>query len=1088
MKRRRDGREVYKNTKRDEQSITTRGNNWRVVEEFRPAAPRSPTKAGHTDIFDELMGFDEDSPLEPNPPIIAEGPAALKIKSKKKAKRYENSDYPVKSWIPFRDDYLDGLLTLKGRGPWWSAGCTVCEQPNASWRCEDCFGNRLFCEACVIEKHRDEPLHLLEEWDNGYFQRRTLGELGQTFPIGHRAGMDCPRSYLGAPRPMVILHNNAIHTIKVEFCYCDDAPSDVAQLLNVGWFPATHKDPSTAATLSLLDRFHKLNLQARLPAYDFYNTLVLITDGAGLKKPPNRLPQFMNMIREFRHLEMCKRCGRGHHPEGIATTQPGELCVECRACPIPGVNLPDDWRDAPPEIAWIYRLILSEDANFKMKGRDRSSREKDPTLGPGWAYMVASDLYLSYLVKHINEDEISHCVAFAALWSANNKCAKGLRASGVGSVSCSRHEIFRPQGTGDLQKGERYSNMDYLFFSSIVGITLLTVIASYDIACQWGRTFWTRASKMPDRLKLPDWLEIIFKVPKFHLPPHVKKCHSPFSFNYTRGVGRTDGEGVERNWSWLNWAARSVSVMGPGSREDTIDDLCGFSNWKKTVDLGNSLLRKMVLAIPQAMIHSRAFHSFTTGLQDGHEEDLQKWEQMVRDWEADSDDCEDPYDYAEVEANTMADVLRRLAEEEHARVSREGVPVMLIKPGPFLIAGLEIQETQAALLLEAKRVNRTTIQATTLQRSRTVLLGKIKALHDIQDTYMPGLSTWLAQQKPALPTGSNAKPETIPIYLPSSLPAAAREAVCSAALVQQEEELRQAQAGESLRDLRAGLRTRTFAHQFRRKHMSGQGMYSRSRELLDGIEDRIRTAATRYRAAREALLALRGPGTWESELQELKQTDVRGMNERGLNDEEKEENRKARALAGLSAEADGGDIDEYGEAVELTVLFSLEPGEGRRNLSWIWYTASNGDLDVGADGALHEDIRVEWAKARARAGRWREELILVDEEMRRVLEFCAYKARWWEARLEPQRDPDRGEISPELAEGQRAYALAQIAREREWQATWEKKWAAVRERAKLVMRDHIVDASLLVPLEVELDDVLEEEDGYDDFGEEDDLL
>ncbi|KAF8210749.1 hypothetical protein K438DRAFT_1475227, partial [Mycena galopus ATCC 62051] len=51
--------------------------------------------------------------------------------------------------------------------------------------------------------------------------------------------------------------------------------------------------------------------------------------------------------------------------------------------------------------------------------------------------------------------QINHCVSFAALWSANNKLAKGLHASGVGSVSCSRHKMFRALGMGDLQRGER---------------------------------------------------------------------------------------------------------------------------------------------------------------------------------------------------------------------------------------------------------------------------------------------------------------------------------------------------------------------------------------------------------------------------------------------------------------------------------------------------------------------------------------------------------------------------------------------------------------------------------------------------------
>ncbi|KAJ7360906.1 hypothetical protein DFH08DRAFT_684340, partial [Mycena albidolilacea] len=460
---------------------------------------------------------------------------------------------------------------------------------------------------------------------------------------------------------------------------------------------------------------------------------------------------------------------------------------------------------------WIYRLMVSEDANFKMKGRDRSSREKDPTLGPGWAYMVASNKYLSYLVKHIHEDEISHCVSFAALWSANNKCAKGLRVSRVGSVSCSRHEVFQPLGTGDLQRGECYSNMDYLFFSSLIRVMLLTVVASYDIACQWGRNFWKRTKGMPESLQLQDWVQIIFKVPKFYLPLHVKKCHSPYSFNYTKGVGRTDGKGVECNWSWLNLAARSVSVMDPGAWEDTIDDLCGFSNWKKTVVLGNSSLRKMVLAIPQVMIHSRAFHSFTAGLREGHEEDLTKWKRKVREWEMDSGASESPYECAEVEATTMADVLARLAAEEHVSLVCDGASALVVKPGPFLITGIEIQQSQAALVLEAKWKNRTTIQATTLQRSRTLLLGKVQALHDIQDTYMPRLRTWIAQQSPPLPTGSNAIPEMIPIYLPSLLPVDVRQAVCVSDLVEQEDALRNAQADEALQDVRAGLRTRTFA-------------------------------------------------------------------------------------------------------------------------------------------------------------------------------------------------------------------------------------------------------------------------------------
>jgi hypothetical protein len=44
---------------------------------------------------------------------------------------------------------------------------------------------------------------------------------------------------------------------------------------------------------------------------------------------------------------------------------------------------------------------------------------------------------------------------------------------------------------------------------------------------------------------------------------------------------------------------------------------------------------------------------------------------------------------------------------------------------------------------------------------------------------------------------------------------------------------------------------------------------------------------------------------------------------------------------------------------------------------------------------LDADLHVEWAKSRARATRWTEEIDLVVEEMCRTLGFFEWKARWW---------------------------------------------------------------------------------------------
>jgi len=133
--------------------------------------------------------------------------------------------------------------------------------------------------------------------------------------------------------------------------------------------------------------------------------------------------------------------------------------------------------------------------------------------------------------------------------------------------------------------------MDYVFTSSIVGSGMQSIVVSYNITCQWGIKLLSRinAPSMPDSLHLPALTSLDLFVPKFHLPAHTPKCHAPFSFNFACGVGRTDGEGVERNWSILNGIASSVSMMGPGGRWDTIDDFCNFANWRKTAILRMSL-------------------------------------------------------------------------------------------------------------------------------------------------------------------------------------------------------------------------------------------------------------------------------------------------------------------------------------------------------------------------------------------------------------------------------------------------------------------------------------------------------------------
>jgi hypothetical protein len=108
------------------------------------------------------------------------------------------------------------------------------------------------------------------------------------------------------------------------------------------------------------------------------------------------------------------------------------------------------------------------------------------------------------------------------------------------------------------------------------------LVFSYDIACQYAIKFWERMAKMPEamHLKLPP-ADVWWMVPNFHLPDHLTKCRSPFSFHWMRGAGMTNGEGIEQNWAFSNGAAPSTRLMGPGSRQATLEDVFGFHNYDR---------------------------------------------------------------------------------------------------------------------------------------------------------------------------------------------------------------------------------------------------------------------------------------------------------------------------------------------------------------------------------------------------------------------------------------------------------------------------------------------------------------------------
>lgn len=176
---------------------------------------------------------------------------------------------------------------------------------------------------------------------------------------------------------------------------------------------------------------------------------------------------------------------------------------------------------------------------------------------------------------------------------------------------------------------------------------------------------------------------------------------------------------------------------------------------------------------------------------------------------------------------------------------------------------------------------------------------------------------------PSLPdTNSTPFPELWPLVLPSVVPLRLRPAgSLGESLAAIERRLRFAQATDALSDLCQRICVRSHLLRYKKNQVSGQQQSTRANALLRTAENKIKTAAERYRRARKAHLALLDGASNEdtAHLRELKDGDIRALDDSEINPNAHQ---------------------------------AHQQGEGYRQLSWIWMqtggvTEGSAKLDAG---------------------------------------------------------------------------------------------------------------------------------------------
>lgn len=169
------------------------------------------------------------------------------------------------------------------------------------YHCIDCFINNLVCKGCCQQRHLLEPLHqiqvcisdvgnvlvltvLWQRWNGEHFESTCLHKIGLRVQLNHTS-MWC-RAPIPGHIAFKVLHHTRIHDIAMDYCGYECQIPYHKQLLRCGWYPASHKTPTTCATFHLLKFLHLLLLCLKVSIYNFYWTLekILVNTGLAVSK------------------------------------------------------------------------------------------------------------------------------------------------------------------------------------------------------------------------------------------------------------------------------------------------------------------------------------------------------------------------------------------------------------------------------------------------------------------------------------------------------------------------------------------------------------------------------------------------------------------------------------------------------------------------------------------------------------------------------------------------------------------------------------------------------------------------------------
>ncbi|CCA75643.1 hypothetical protein PIIN_09634 [Serendipita indica DSM 11827] len=275
-------------------------------------------------------------------PVIPQESAKLQPFEPLQATRRSKTQHDfLDEWINCSGLYLSALLELESL-PYGPIPCACNSGEKGLFMCTNCFTTPR-CSQCIVISHLQTPFHKIKRWNGTHLQGSSLSDLGLVVQLGHR-GYPCPMP--AGARKLLVLHIDGFHALSVSLCGCDSSTTPDLQLFKSRMFSASIQNPKTAFTFDLLEHFRILNLESKGSANSYLSSLYRLTDLEGLSNIADRVREFRRISRQWSYL-VAQR-DSGSYETSQNTVYPLIRCLECPACPQPGVNILENWAETMP--------------------------------------------------------------------------------------------------------------------------------------------------------------------------------------------------------------------------------------------------------------------------------------------------------------------------------------------------------------------------------------------------------------------------------------------------------------------------------------------------------------------------------------------------------------------------------------------------------------------------------------------------------------------------------------------------------------------------------------------------------------------